>query len=230
MKVFEVSILVFLLKNINSVDNYTVISNFIDGGMGESPELIEFHNKNSYKNYCFNSFFPLEKDKVYKQGKTYTIQIRTIDKNLADFFYTKLVNHFNDSIKGLTSEIRIIPQKNIEKLYSITPIILKNETGYWKGVLNLVEFENRLKANLIKKYNAVMDIKIDENFQLYTTLEFSNKKPIAFNYKGKKILGDKISLSISNDRIAQELAYMALGTGLLEMNARGAGYMNYKWL
>lgn len=68
------------------------------------------------------------------------------------------------------------------------------------------------------------------SYILYTSIEFLNKKPIAFNYKGKKILGDKISISISDDKTAQELSYMALGTGILQMNARGAGYMNYKWL
>lgn len=230
MKVYEISLLVFLLKDIKSENSFSAISSFIDSDMAKIPELLEFHNENKYKNYCFNSFYPIEKDKVYKQGNIYTIQIRTIEKNLADFFNTNLVNHYNESIKGLTSEIKIIPQRYIEKLYSITPVILKGEDGYWKGKFTLSDFEKRLKENIIKKYNSVLNTKIDENFQLYTSIEFINKKPIAFNYKGKKILGDKITLNISNDKAAQELAYMALGTGVLEMNARGAGYVNYKWL
>ena len=44
------------------------------------------------------------------------------------------------------------------------------------------------------------------------------------------LLGDKISLNISDDKLAQDLAYMALGTGLLEVNSRGAGFTNYRWL
>lgn len=230
MKVYEISILVFLLKDINSEDSFSEIANFIDSGMAKIPELLELHKENRYKNYCFNSFYPIEKNKSYKQGNTYTIQIRTINEKLADFFYTKLVNHYNDSIKGLTSTIRIVPQKYIEKIYSITPVILKNEEGYWKGKFNLIDFERRLKENIIKKYNFNMNTKIDEDFQLYTSIEFTNKKPIGFNYKGKKMLGDKIAINISSDKIAQRLAYMALGTGLLEMNARGAGYVNYRWL
>lgn len=230
MEVFEISILLFLLKDIDSEEAFSNVSDFIDSGMAKVPELLELHNKNVYKNYCFNSFYPLESNKVYKYGNTYTIQIRTVDKKLADFFNEKLVNHFNGSIKGLTSTIKILPQRYIEKLYSITPVILKNDDGYWKGKLTLTEFENRLKTNLVKKYNAIMGTKVDEEFQLYTSIEFLNKKPIAFNYKGKKILGDKISINISDDKTAQELSYMALGTGILEMNARGAGYMNYKWL
>lgn len=230
MKVYEVSLLVFLLEEINSTDVFSKISNFIDSGMAKVPKLLEFHNENVYKNYCYNSFYPLEADKKYKEGKIYTIQLRTIDKNLADFFYTELVNHFNDSIKGLTAKIRIIPQRHIEKIYSITPVILKNEEGYWKGKVSLIDFERRLKENLIKKYNLAMKTKIGEDFQLYTNIEFKNQKPVAMHYKSRKLLGDKIQLNISDDKVAQDLAYMALGVGLLEMNARGAGYVNFKWL
>lgn len=230
MNVYEISLLVFLLEEINSTDVSSKISGFIDSGMAKVPELLEFHNENVYKNYCYNSFYPLEEDKKYKQGKTYTIQLRTINKNLADFFYTELVNHFNDSIKGLTAKIRIIPQRHIEKIYSITPVVLKNEEGYWKGKLSLMYFERRLKENLIKKYNLAMETKIDEDFQLYTNIKFMNQKPVAMNYKGRKLLGDKIQLNISDDKTAQDLAYMSLGTGILEMNTRGAGYVNFKWL
>lgn len=191
MKVYEISLLIFLLKDIKSVDSFSAISSFIDSGMAKIPELLEFHNENKYKNYCFNSFYPIEKDKVYKQGNIYTIQIRTIEKNLADFFNTNLVNHYNESIKGLTSEIKIIPKRYIEKLYSITPVILKSEDGYWKGKFTLSDFEKRLKENIIKKYNSELNTKIDEDFQLYTSIEFINKKPIAFNYKGKKYLAIK---------------------------------------
>jgi CRISPR-associated endoribonuclease Cas6 len=140
------------------------------------------------------------------------------------------VNEFNDNIKGLTSEIRILPKKHIEKIYSITPAVMKNEEGYWKNKIKLDEFERRLKENLIKKYNSIMDIKMNEDFQLYTTIEFKNKKPIATNYKNIRLLGDKISLNIAENENAQNLAYMSLGTGIFEMNARGYGFVNYRWL
>lgn len=163
-------------------------------------------------------------------GNTYTIRIRTVDHKLAQFFNSELVNHYNNSIKALTSTIRVLPKKTIEKIYSVTPSIVKTDKGYWKNNLPISDFERRLKENLIKKYNLLMNTKIDEDFQLYTAIEFKNKKPIAINYKGKKLLGDKLDLYISDDKISQELAYLSLGTGVLEMNSRGAGYMNFKWL
>lgn len=230
LKVYEISLLVFLNNDIKTEEAFSKIGEFIDSGLAKEQELLEFHNKNTYKNYCFCSFYPLEKDKIYREKNNYTIKIRTVDYKLANFFNEELVNHFNQSIKGLTSTIKILPRRYIEKIYSITPLVMKTDKGYWKGNLSLNEFEKRLKENLIKKYNLLTNSKINEDFQLYTGIEFTNKKPVAMSYKGRKFLGDKLTIYISDDEIAQKLAYMSLGTGILEMNARGAGYVNVKWL
>ncbi|AGX43473.1 CRISPR-associated endoribonuclease Cas6 [Clostridium saccharobutylicum] len=230
MNVFQIKLKIFVLKDIPIEDSQGTVSAFIDSGLIKDEKLLEFHESNKFKGYCFDAPYPLEDDKIYKKDKIYTITIRTIDKNLAEFFANKLVNEFNENVKGLTSEIRILPKKHIEKLYSITPAVMKNEDGYWKNKIKLDDFERRLKENLIKKYNSTMNLKIDEDFQLYTSIEFKNKKPISTKYKNIKLLGDKISLNIAENENAQKLAYMSLGTGIFEMNARGYGYVNYRWL
>lgn len=230
MRVFQIKLKIFVLKDIPIDNSQSIISSFIDSGLTKDKGLLEFHESNKFKGYCFDAPYPLEEDKIYKKNNIYTLTIRTIDKNLADFFANKLVNEFNDNVKGLTSEIRILPKKHIEKLYSITSVVMKNDDGYWKNKIKLNEFERRLKENLIKKYNSAMNVKIGEDFQLYTTIEFKNRTPIATNYKNIKLLGDKISLNIAENDVAQELAYMSLGTGILEMNARGYGFVNYRWL
>jgi len=230
MNVFQIKLKIFVLKDIPIEDSQVIISAFIDSGLIKDNKLVEFHESNKFKGYCFDAPYPLEEDKVYKKDKIYTLTIRTIEKDLAEFFTNKLVNEFNGNIKGLTSEVRILPKKHIEKLYSITTAIMKNDDGYWKNKMKLDEFERRLKENLIKKYNSKMDVKMDEDFQLYTTIEFKNRKPIAVNYKNIKLLGDKISLNIAENENAQKLAYMSLGTGIFEMNARGYGFVNYRWL
>ena len=229
MKVYEIKIKLFLLKDIELTEAQSRIASFIDSSFGKTEKLIEFHERNSFKNYCFDLLYPVEKDKVYKKGQIYTLRIRTINKFLADFFSNKLVNCYDSNFKALVSEIRIIPKKPIEKLYSITPIVLKNETGYWRDSISFEDFERRIKENLIKKYNTALDTKIDENFDLYTGIEFINHKPISVKYKNIKLLGDKISINVGDDSRAQDLAYAALGCGLSEMNSRGLGFLNYKW-
>ncbi|HBA04588.1 MAG TPA: CRISPR-associated endoribonuclease Cas6 [Clostridium sp.] len=230
MNVYEITLKVYLLRSINVEEAQQKIAELIDKSLGKNSGLLDLHNKNIFKNYCFNSFYPIDKSGIYKADNIYTVKIRTISKDLGKYFNNVLANEYTDCIKGLVTDIRIIPKKHIEKIYSITPLILKNNDGYWKGSLGFEEFEKRVKENLIKKYNFINDEKLDENFDLYTFIEIKNKKPIATSYKGKRILGDKISIVISDDIRAQELAYMALGTGIGEMNARGQGFVNFRWL
>lgn len=230
MIVYEIRVKVYLFKDVIINNIQTELCRLIDYCLGGDKKWIEFHNKNEFKNYCFDSLYPLAEDKIYKKDKVYTLTIRTIDKDLADYFNENLHNMSSNSMKCLTSKIRIIPKKHIEKIYSITPLIIKSENGYWRDNLNINEFEERIKINLIKKYNSINNTKINEDFDFYSNIEFKNKKPCSINYKNVKLLGDKISLNICNDEISQELAYMSLGTGIGEMNSRGIGMVNFRYL
>ncbi|GAA0825015.1 CRISPR-associated endoribonuclease Cas6 [Clostridium tertium] len=230
MKVYQIRVKVYLLQNINIIDTQTEIAKFIDGAMAKDERFLDLHQRNEFKNYCFDSFYPTENDKDYKSGGIYTFTLRTAKGDLADFLTKSLANYFNNSIKGLTTEVKIIPKKFIEKIYTLTPIIIKTESGYWKGNLSIDGFEKRIRENLIKKYNEINNTKIEEDFELYNSIEFKNKKPISVNYKNIKLLGDKISINISSNPVAQELAYLSLGTGVGEMNSRGLGYVNYRYL
>ena len=127
--------------------------------------------------------------------------------------------------------MRIISNKLIKRIYSITPIIVKNdEKGYWKNYMSLEEFEKRIKDNLMKKYKLFVDENLDENFMIYDCIEFKNKVPVKIPYKNIHLLGDKISIEIAQNKRAQKIAYLALGTGVLENNSRGFGFMNYEYL
>lgn len=230
MNVFQIRIKLFLLKNIPSNQIQTKLTMLIDKGFLLDDELKQIHEENRYKCYSYDFPYPIEQDKLYKQGKIYTVTIRTIDYNMAKYFYEVCVNQYTDDMKALTAEIRVLPPKIIETLYTLTPVILKSEKGYWRKHMGLKEFEERLKINLIKKWNSFERKHMEEDFQFYTFLEFLNDKPIGVEYKNIKLLGDKIRLQIADNENAQKLAYMSLGTGLCEMNARGAGFVNYRWL
>lgn len=230
MNVYEITLKVYLLKPISIEESQEKIAELIDKALAKNDEFLEMHNENTFKNYCFNSFYPIDESGVYKADSIYTLKIRSVNKDLAQYLNNTLANEYTSCIKGLVTEIRIIPKKYIEKIYSITPVILKNNDGYWKNCITFEAFEKRIKENLIKKYNFINNEKLDEDFELYTAIELKNKKPIAISYKGKRILGDKINIVLSDDPRAQELAYMAIGTGIGEMNARGQGFVNFRWI
>lgn len=229
MHVYQIRIKLYVLKDIFAEQIQEKLSRFIDTGFAVSEELLQMHAENRYKYYCYDAAYPIERDRIYRKGRIYTVTVRTLDRILADYFYEVCPNHNTEDFKGLVAEIRILPQKMIECLYTLTPAILKNG-GYWRKHMSLSEYEERLKVNLIKKWNSFTGERLEEDFPLYTALEFLNRSPIAMNYKNIRLLGDKIRLQITEHETAQQIAYMALGTGVLEMNSRGAGFVNYRWL
>ncbi len=230
MKVYQVRLKVYLLRDIGLYEIQECIAALIDKGFKTDEKLLAFHENNQYKNYCFDLLYPANKSQTYHKGSIYTTTIRTVDESLAKYFSEVCINQFTEDMKGLTAEIRIIPKRFITTLYTLTPVILKNDNGYWRKNMSLAGFEERLKVNLIKKWNNYSGEKLDENFELYTLLEFLNEKPIKMPYKGITLLGDKIRLQVADNDTAQNLAYFSLGTGICEMNSRGAGFVNYRWM
>lgn len=230
INVFEIRLKVYLTDNIIMNNSLSEVTNLIDSCLIKNEEYKYFHNKNKYKLYIHNSLYPLEKDKIYKAGKIYSIIIRTLDRKLYKYFTQTLQDERTRSIKALELKSYILKEKHIEMIYSITPVIIKTDTGYWKGVLSLEEYEERIKANLIKKYNFLTGNKLDEDFPIIKVINFSNKLPVGCSYKDIKLLGDKLELVMENNKIAQELSKIAIGAGIGEMNSRGYGFVNYKYI
>ncbi|MDY4574880.1 MAG: CRISPR-associated endoribonuclease Cas6 [Intestinibacter sp.] len=230
MKVIQIRIKILLKENIHVSDIQPKVCGLIDYSFSKRQELLDMHNENKYKFYCFDFPYPAERDQIYKKGKIYTLTIRTVDFELAEFFSNSLLDVQTRFIKALSSELKILPQKPIEKIYSLTPAIIKNDTGYWRDNMSMEDYQKRLKENLVKKYNIITGTKMDEDFKLFDKIELKNRKPISVKYKKIKLLGDKVNLYIADNDRAQALAYMAIGCGIMEMNSRGCGFVNYKYI
>ena len=230
LNVMELRLKVFLLKDIPVADLMGTESRFIDSALAQKSEWLEFHEKNCFKYYVFGGLWPLEKDGVYKREHIYTITIRTVDSHLACYFSKILQNHYTAEMKGLTIENRMIPKKMIDEIYTLTPVVLKTEHGYWRNEMRLDDYERLLFENAVKKYNRFTGKKIDEDFQLYTNITFLNRKPIGCKYKNIQLLGDKIKLKIADNNQAQEMAYFLIGAGVGENCSRGFAFCNYKWI
>ena len=141
-----------------------------------------------------------------------------------------LHNNYTREIKGLTISERKIEYRYIDRLFSVTPIILKTENGYWRGNMDVDNFLDRLKINLIKKYNQFYEEKLDETENIFEKIEFRNDVPIKCSYKNINLLGDKVILTIAKNPTAQKLAFLSLGAGLSEMASRGYSYVNPRGL
>lgn len=230
VNVMQIRIRIYLLNDIPASKMLAETAAFLDKQLVQDKEFAKLHSMNQFKNYCYDSLYPVEPDKIYHKDKIYTLTIRTIDRALACFFEKRAVNGYTETMKALTAEVRLIPRKQIDLIWSLTPVILKCENGYWRDSLSIEQYEERLKINLLKKWKQFYGEKLEEDFELFIGIEFLNKMPIAVEYKGIRLLGDKPRLHIAENETAQELAQMAVGGGLGEMNARGMGFCSYRWL
>lgn len=229
--IHELSVKVYLLESVTAADMMGKIAILIDTTLVKDETYLRFHQENKYKGYSFDGFFKIEQEGVYHQGNLYMFRIRIVDQLLAEYLEKSLFTAFTKDIKVLTVTKRIIAKKHIEKLFAITPVVIKNDFGYWRSNMTIDDYERRIKENLIKNYNTFYGKKIDEDFELFTHLEFNNRKPIAIPFKNNiSLLGDKITLQVSENDMAQELSYFALGVGLGENGSRGFGFCGYKYL
>lgn len=228
--VYELKIKIYLLENLKLEDVGMELSSLVDKSFLASEKYKEVHKNRGYKHYSVGGLLPVERNRIFKEGSIYEFQVRTPSKELKNYFKKNLVNEFNKKIKVLVINEKIIPENFFEKIYSLTPVVAKFNEGYWKNKVSFEKYEERIKNNLIKKYNDFTGKKLDEDFQLYERMELNNEYPIPLKYKEIKLLGDKITLYIGNSEQAQKLAYFAIGVGLLEMNPRMCGFVGYKYI
>lgn len=229
VKVMQIRIRLYLLKDIPAPKVQAEMAAFLDQELVKDERFAKMHNENKYVGYCFDSPYPVEQDKIYKKDRIYTLTIRTVDSELAKYFAEQVVNGHTETVKALTAELKIIPQKHIELLFTLTPVVMKCEKGYWRDTLSVEQYEE-IKVNLLKKWRQFYGEKPPEDFELFTGIEFLNKSPVSLEYKSIHLLGDKLRFHVAENERAQNLAQLAIGAGMGEMNGRGYGTCNYRWL
>ncbi|TJX13725.1 CRISPR-associated endoribonuclease Cas6 [Tissierella creatinini] len=230
MEVKEFSIKVFLFEEIDLKQIGEKLGSLLTEVLCQDEGWKERHYDKSYKGYCFNYLYPLAVDGKYKKGGVYDFQCRVIDRKVEKILDERLQTFCNKNFKVLiVKKINVNKNRIIEKVFTTTPLLLKNEDGYWRKNKDIEFFENRIKNNLIKKYKFITEDQIVEPI-IYNNLSIDNEKPIGVNLKGITLLGDKVTLLLSQDDLSQKIAYYALGMGVGENNVTlGAGFLNFKY-
>ena len=123
MHVYSIRMKLYVMEEmrLNEVQQHLIA--FLDHGLSKMEGFVEWHSDNRYKYYCFDYLYPIERDGVYKKNQVYTLTIRTVDPKLAEYLANQVVHTYTKNLKGLTSEVRILPKKIIEVLYTLTPAI-----------------------------------------------------------------------------------------------------------
>jgi len=246
MKIFELKCITYLKQDVSFEDSFDSISKFINYSICQKDEYKQKHNQNVFNNYCFGSFFPIEKDKLYKKGNTYYFTFRTIDEKFAKELSNLLrANINNPYLQIVQVEKRDIKQFFISEIYSATPVVVslkkeneKSHQLFWtlEKSGDILELQKQLQENLIKKYEEFFGEKLNVSQNFIQLLEIKNHKPqsVCFtttkNEMQKKIrlIGNKFRIIPNEDEISQKLAFLSLGVGLGEKSSYGGGFMIWK--
>lgn len=222
MQYYNLKVVVSPKQDMKNEETYEKISKLIAGAMLRDLKLKGIHEKNEYKNYVFCNMYPIEKDGMYKSGQIYTFDIRFIDIQMSMKIKQILASIQNLDFKIVMSNLETSRQRKISKLITLTPSIITTDKGDYliNNDLNLIK--NRILANIQKKYNQIYKTKIDVDF--IKEVKQTNKKPMKLPYKGIYMLGNKFEITIKEDPMSQNLAYLALSIGILEKNAEGFGF------
>ncbi len=233
MEVYEITVRIYIPKSIKVSDMQRVMSHFIDSYLNKDETFAQFHKSKTPKCYTMDLPYPVEKGLCeYKGDKIYQFRIRTISEELSSYLLGGIADHRTEEIKGLSRTVRVIPHRHIAGVYTLTPVVLINAEGrgYWRDIMSFSEYEDMLKKSIIHQYEVCTGQKIDHECPLYDQIELKNKCAIGVPYKGITLLGDKLSMQVSDNETAQKVMYYLLGSGLGSKSSRGFGFLGYKFL
>lgn len=232
MQFFELKCKAYLKRDLDFKDSFDAISKYISFSMMQSDDYKNLHNSNEFKHYVFNSFYPLEKDKIYKKDKLYTFILRSLDEKFIDTLQDKLRQNINNpNLLVIEAKKNERKQFFIKELYSVTPVVVTISKGlYWSIQKDgdIFKLLKQLQDNLEKKYKSFYKQELEPKQNFIQSIELKNKVPQSiFITKDKqkvRLFGNKFKIIPNEDEVSQKLAFIALGAGLGEKNSFGAGF------
>lgn len=229
IKIYQIDVKVYLLKTITYHDMQQQITQFLDQYLARKEELLQFHQKNCFKKYCFSGWKQFEKSGVYPEGSLNSFSIRCLEEDFARELAEGLAHHESMQIKGLSAQVKEVRPEHIRKLYAITPVIVRfEEGGYWRKNHSLEEFQERILSNVVRKYQDYTGETLEMEKPFYYHFQMLNRVPIKTRYKNISLLGDKFEVMVAEDPMSQQIARLLCAAAVGELSARGFGYVGYR--
>ena len=116
MLVFELAFKMQFFEKTAYEKSSEMIAQVIDRALCKTEKYAVFHEKQEFKFYVFDRPYQPEPDKSYLPGKLYTIRIRTVKPELAEYFLNQLPGSRTDKLHILNGEIRVVVQKMLERI------------------------------------------------------------------------------------------------------------------
>lgn len=226
MKYYELQVNVRLREDLNYKDAIPRLSFILGKIMTLNDYLKTIHNENGIKLYTFSMLAPVTPKENYYEGEEYYFKIRSVKKRIITTFENVLeVHKENPLFYCLGTDLKVLQHEHINGLITLTPAVMiyPHTKHFWVKEDKLSDLIDAINQNIIRKYYLFTGIQIDRNHDFIESIKLTNINAHV-KYKGGNIIGNKLSITVKNDKISQELAAMALGVGLLIKNSIGFGY------
>ncbi len=237
MKVWEITIKIYVLKDIRLNCCQEQVVNLVDRALFESEKFKKLHKTNIVKPYVVSNIQNNNLTDIRKvtAGSLVTFKVRTISEELKEYLMKYIPKQENEFFKGIVADNILIPKRNITRLNTLTLVNTTFLDGdkpfYWRDLgISIEEFKVTTINNLINKYFKIMGVDIGkitiDTIDAIVEDFWIDDRPYYIKYKGVKLKGDKISIKFTDNPIAQELAYFSLGVGVSNKSTRGFGFVN----
>lgn len=230
MEFYKLKIDVKMKRCIDFKHSLDEISKLINAAMYLDKDMQILHTKTNFKYYTFSNLYPATINEDYQANKVYSFNLHTLNR---EFFFKirgKLFEVNNDMFEVIGVQVSVIKQTYINAIETVTPAIavmgkVDNHIKHW----NMSEhgfpiIKSRILSNTKNKYEKFYDKKLPDDFDFIRSLQLHRDKPSVYYYKGAKMLCHKFTLHIKEDFISQEMAFLILGSGLLEKTSIGFGH------
>lgn len=221
MEYYEAKVFIKINKDTQKDRMHEAISNYINFSILGDSRLSRVHKLNCFKYYTFSLPSPIEKEGVYKEGRIYSFNIRSISSELVIRMAHTLARGCDSfSLEGST--YKCYRFKAIDSLVSLTPIIITKQDGRYLAPEDSDSIVSSITNNIARKYKAYYGSENETNF--IESFSIKNSRLIQIPYKNTVLMGNKLEIKVKEDKESQEMALFAAAVGLGEKNSLGAGY------
>lgn len=230
MNFYELKIKVKLSQDMNFIEVPYNIGVFINNSMLKSALLKKFHEEKFYK-YVYDTFYPIEKERVYKKDKVYSFRLRSMNIQLLNKMAMAIYNHDYNNIKAIDVDLKVHEVDKINEIYTLKPAIVTIDSKPWlKENCSIDLLMERLNNNLEKKLNQIgEECGVRDTGMFISEMEILNRFPMKYSYKSINLLGNKVKIKVNQDEFSQKKALIAIALGLGEKGSSlGAGFCDYK--
>lgn len=225
---YETKLTVLFKRSLYYLDTPEQIGKWLGRAELLDDVLKEGHYSKDYKFRVFDLPYPREREGYYKQGRVYVIVIRSSVREHLEKIAAALQKLHDDMWFELLSlsAIQFRSYRHITELITVTPTIVTVDSKPWLPGDGLELLVKRMNDNAEKKLAQLYPeraVRLEQSF--VEGIQVLNQKPIAYSYKGRKLLGNKFRMMIRSDAESQKLAAVVMGAGVSEKNGiLGAGF------